>query len=93
MNTGLLILLLVVIAFLLIIFGVPVYASLGLAGTISLIALTVTKGAALSWIVIPSSIYNGATSISLLAIPFYVFAGELMNKGGFFVELVSRQQL
>ena len=93
MNTGLLILILVIVAFLLIIFGVPVYASLGLAGTISLIALTITKGAALSWIVIPSSIYNGATMISLLAIPFYVFAGELMNKGGITKKLVAFAQL
>lgn len=75
MNIGLLILLLVLMAFIFIIFGVPVYASLGLAGTISLIVLSLTKGAVLSWIVIPSSVYNGATAISLLAIPFYVFAG------------------
>lgn len=89
MSTGLLILILVIAAFAIIILGVPVYASLGLVGTLSLIVLTVTKGAALSWIVIPSSVYNGATAISLLAIPFYVFAGELMNKGGITKKLVN----
>lgn len=88
MNTGALILILVAIAFIIIIFGVPVYASLGLAGIISLIVLSVTKGAALSWIVVPSSVYNGATQITLLAIPFYIFAGEMMNKGGITKKLV-----
>ena len=89
MNTGALILILVAIAFIIIIFGVPVYASLGLAGIISLIVLSVTKGAALSWIVVPSSVYNGATQITLLAIPFYIFAGEMMNKGGITKKLVD----
>ena len=93
MSSGLLILILVILAFVFIIFGVPVYASLGLTGTISLIVLSVTKGTMLSWIVVPSSIYNGATAISLLAIPFYVFAGELMNKGGITKKLVAFAQL
>jgi len=88
-STGLLILLLVIAAFVVIILGVPVYASLGLVGTLSLFVLSATKGAVLSLNVIPSSIYNGATAISLLAIPFYVFAGELMNKGGITKKLVN----
>lgn len=89
MSTGVLILLLVAGAFLIIILGVPVYASLGLIGTISLVVLTITKGTPLSWIVIPSSVYNGATQITLLAIPFYIFAGEIMNKGGITKKLVN----
>ncbi len=89
MSTGAIILSLVAGAFIIIIFGVPVYASLGLIGTISLIVLTITKGTPLSWIVVPSSVYNGATQITLLAIPFYIFAGEMMNKGGITKKLVN----
>lgn len=89
MSTGTLILLLVAGAFIFIILGVPVYASLGLIGTVSLVVLTVTKGTPLSWIVVPSSVYNGATQITLLAIPFYIFAGEMMNKGGITKKLVD----
>lgn len=89
MSASALILLLVGLCFVIIILGVPVYASLGFIGMVSLIVLTITKGTALSWIVLPSSIYNGATQISLLAIPFYIFAGELMNKGGITKKLVN----
>ena len=89
MSTGALILMLVASAFVVIILGVPVYASLGFVGAISLVVLTVTKGTPLSWIVVPSSIYNGATQITLLAIPFYIFAGEMMNKGGITKKLVD----
>ena len=89
MSASGLILLLVGLCFVIIILGVPVYASLGFIGMVSLIVLTITKGTALSWIVLPSSIYNGATQISLLAIPFYIFAGELMNKGGITKKLVN----
>lgn len=89
MTSATLILLLVLLGFVVILLGVPVYASLGIVGTVSLIALSLTKGAALSWLVIPSSIYNGATQIVLLAIPFYILAGEIMNRGGITKKLID----
>lgn len=89
MTSATLILLLVLLGFVVILLGVPVYASLGVVGTVSLIALSLTKGTALSWLVVPSSLYNGATQIVLLAIPFYILAGEIMNRGGITKKLID----
>ena len=44
-------------------------------------------------IVIPQSIYTGVGFFPLLAIPFFVLAGELMNKGGITDRLVNFAQM
>ena len=89
MSPAAIILSLVALCFLTILLGVPVYASLGIVGVVSLIVLSVTKGTVLSWLVVPSSMYNGATQIVLLAIPFYILAGEIMNRGGITKKLID----
>lgn len=63
---------------LLILLGIPVAFSMGLA---TLIAFTLHD----SWgmiIVIAQRMYSGSTSFVLLAIPFYILSGLLMNGGG-----------
>lgn len=63
---------------LLILLGIPVAFSMGLA---TLIAFTIHD----SWgmiIVIAQRMYSGSTSFVLLAIPFYILSGLLMNGGG-----------
>jgi tripartite ATP-independent transporter DctM subunit len=64
--------------------GVPIYLALGAAGAAGLLAL---QGNPL--LVIPQSIYTGAGFFPLLAIPFFILAGELMNKGGITDRLIA----
>jgi len=75
------ILLLIALVFVLILIGIPVFASLGLAGVASLLTLAAHVHGDVAWLVIPQSVYNGIGYSPLLAIPFYIFAGEIMNRG------------
>ncbi len=58
--------------------GVPVAASMGITSATIFAALG--QGEFLA--VMPQRIYVGATSITMLAIPFFILAGNLMNTGG-----------
>lgn len=58
--------------------GVSVAASMG----ISAAAIYAFLGNAGFLTVMPQRIYVGATSITMLAIPFFILAGNLMNTGG-----------
>jgi len=77
-----LILMLLIFAFM--IFGVPIYLALGAAGTIGLFML---QGSPL--LVIPQSLYAGIGFFPLLAVPFFILAGELMNKSGITDRLIN----
>ena len=83
------ILLLIALVFVLIICGIPVYLSLAMTGFASLLALSVSTGTPLATLVVPQSIFNGIGSLPLLAIPFYVLAGEIMNRGGITERLIK----
>jgi len=69
----------------LMLFGVPILFAIGLAAVMGV--LTVPGG--VPWVVVPSSIFNGMNSFPLMAIPFFVLAGELMNRGGISRRLVD----
>ena len=62
--------------FLLMFAGVPIAASLGLAGTLS-IAL-----AKLGIMAVPTNVYAGIAKYPLLAIPMFVMAGAIFDKIG-----------
>lgn len=62
----------------LMLFGVPIAASMGITSLGVFSALG--QGSFLA--VMPQRIYVGTTSITMLAIPFFIFAGNLMNTGG-----------
>ncbi len=83
------ILLLVVLVFVLILVGIPIYVSLGLAGVISLLTLAGGFSGNVAWLVVPQSIYNGIGYSPLLAIPFYILAGEIMNRGQITERLIN----
>ncbi len=85
------ILMLVVLIFVFIMIGVPVYASLGVSGLISLIMLQgkLAVGTGVPLLVIPQSIYSGIGYFPLLAIPFFILAGEIMNRGGITDRLIK----
>lgn len=57
--------------------GIPIAFSLGLSSLITLLA-----DGNLPLIVIPQKMMGGMDSFPLLAIPFFILAGELMNSGG-----------
>jgi len=80
--------LLVALTFILIIVGVPVYISLFLTGALSLVVLAVSTGTPLATIAIPQAIFNGMGNLPLLAIPFFMLAGEIMNRGGITEKLI-----
>ncbi|WP_366658368.1 TRAP transporter large permease [Fodinicurvata sp. EGI_FJ10296] len=65
--------------------GVPILFAIGIASALGIL----TIGASAPWIIIPASMFNGMNSFPLMAIPFFVLAGELMNRGGISRRLVS----
>ena len=78
---GEIIALLVILTFIFIIAGIPIYISLMFTGLPSLVALASSTATPLATLVIPQSIFNGIGSLPLLAIPFFMLAGEIMNRG------------
>jgi tripartite ATP-independent transporter DctM subunit len=65
--------------------GVPIIFAIGLASALGIMAV----GPAAPWIIIPSSMFTGMDSFPLMAIPFFLLAGELMNRGGISRRLVA----
>ena len=82
------ILIIAVILIGLIFLGVPITWSLGFSG---LIGLLILGGNPLT--LIPQSLYNGVSYFPLLSIPFFFFAGEIMNKGGITKRLIRLSSL
>lgn len=70
----------------LLVLGVPVAWSLGLS---SFFTLIITVAALPSATTIAQRLATGLDSFSLLAIPFFVLAGEIMNKGGIANRLID----
>lgn len=60
----------------LLVVGIPIAFSMGLSGLVYLLLSDVPLTA------IPQEILGGVNSFTLLAIPLYIFAGELMEGGG-----------
>ncbi|WP_114749483.1 TRAP transporter large permease [Pleomorphovibrio marinus] len=77
---------LVVSFLLLMVIGVPVAWSLGLS---SFLTLTVTIASIPSATTIAQRMGTGLDSFALLAIPFFILAGEIMNKGGIANRLID----
>jgi len=65
--------------------GIPIVFSIGLSSLTEL--LLFEKGLTLNFII--SKLYEGMDSFVLLAIPFFILAGELMNRGGLTKSLVG----
>jgi len=79
MSGGLLALFIALVAF-----GVPIAFALGAA---SIVGLMLLQGVPLT--VIASRTFGGIDSFALLAIPFFILAGELMESGGMSLRLVN----
>lgn len=87
MNVAAIVALILVLGmFVLISLGVSVSVSIGLP---SAIALVVLIGADKGLITAAQKIYGGIDSFPLLAIPFFVLAGTIMNRGGIAQRLID----
>jgi C4-dicarboxylate transporter, DctM subunit len=73
---------------LLMLLGLPVAVSMGLTAVLSFLALGLSN----LWSMVPQRMYSGTTSFTLLAIPFFILAGNLMNSGGITLRLVRFAQ-
>ena len=90
MSTEAIVLALILSIFVFMLMGVPIYAGLGFAGALGLFLIqTHSATAATTLIAIPQNFYTGIGYFPLLAIPFYVLAGEIMNKAGITDRLID----
>lgn len=81
MSIGIIILMLVVLTFVFILSGIPIYVSLLFSGSLSLVALGLTSDTPIATLAVANSIFTGIGNLPLLAIPFFMLAGEIMNRG------------
>jgi C4-dicarboxylate transporter, DctM subunit len=63
--------------------GVPIAVSMGLTAAIFLVIL----GEPEHLLMIPARMYSSTTGFTLLAIPFFILAGNIMNTGGMTIRL------
>ncbi|MBS3771757.1 MAG: TRAP transporter large permease subunit [Bacteroidales bacterium] len=66
--------------------GVPIAYSIGLSATLTLLVSIYPIPAATT---VAQRVATGLDSFTLLAIPFFVLAGQLMNKGGIAMKLID----
>ncbi|MCI7227999.1 MAG: TRAP transporter large permease [Lachnospiraceae bacterium] len=86
---GLVIAILVALTFVFILSGIPIYVSLLITGVLSLATLSISTGTPMATLAVSQSIFNGIGSTTLLAIPFFMLAGEIMNRGGITEKLIK----
>ncbi len=68
---------------LLVVIGTPIAIALGMSGTLG------AWFAGFPMVTIPTRFFTSLDNFALLAAPFYIFAGELMNRGGIAETLIS----
>jgi len=76
------------VLFVFIMMGYPIALCMGLTAVIFFVSL----GQADVLLMLPARMYSGTTSFTLLAIPFFILAGNLMNTGGMTQRLVHFAQ-
>lgn len=82
------ILFLIILLFVLIFLAIPICWAIGIVGVVGLILV---DGNPMT--MIPQCLYSGINYYTLIAVPFFVFAGELMNKGGITTKLINLSKL
>ena len=85
--SGLIILILLVI---MLIAGVPIAVALGVSSVCAILPVMNVDVAVLTG---SQRIFSGISVFSLLAIPFFILAGNIMNKGGIAVRLINLAKL
>lgn len=74
--------------FVLLLLGVPISFSIGLA-TVAAITVNPFSGFDAALFVVPQKMASGLDSFALLAIPFFILAGNIMNQGGIAIRLIN----
>ena len=85
--SGLIILILLVI---MLVAGVPIAVALGVSSVCAILPVMDVDVAVLTG---SQRIFSGISVFSLLAIPFFILAGNIMNKGGIAVRLINLAKL
>lgn len=85
--SGLIILILLVV---LLVAGVPIAIALGISSICAILPVLDTQAAVLTG---AQRIFSGISVFSLLAIPFFILAGNIMNKGGIAIRLINLAKL
>lgn len=70
--------------------GVPISISIGLSSTLAMLVILPFNGA---MITSAQRMFIGTNSFSLLAIPFFILAGNIMNTGGIAIQLINCAKL
>lgn len=87
MNTALVCgLIILVLLAVMLIAGIPIAVALGLSSVCAILPIMDTEVAVLTG---AQRIFSGISVFSLLAIPFFILAGNIMNKGGIAVRLIN----
>ena len=76
--------------FVLVFLGVPISFAIGIA-TVSSMLIMFPWDVAI--ITVSQRLANGLDNFALLAIPFFIFAGTLMNSGGIAIRLINLAQI
>ena len=75
--------------FLFLVLGVPIWQVLVLCSAV----LMIHSGIGIDPLIIPQAMLDGSDNYALMAIPFFIFAGEIMSAGGLSVRVVRLAQL
>lgn len=79
-------LIILIVLAVLLIAGVPIAVALGISSVCAILPIMDTEVAVLTG---AQRIFSGISVFSLLAIPFFILAGNIMNKGGIAVRLIN----
>ena len=79
-------LVMVVLLVLLLAAGVPIGVGIGLSSAVSMICMLPSN---VAFATSAQRIFAGSNSFSLIAIPFFILAGNIMNNGGIALRLVN----
>ncbi len=76
----------VIVLVVLLVLGAPIGVAIGLASALSMLAMLNGK---IAFSTSAQRIFAGSNSFSLIAIPFFILAGNIMNNGGIAIRLVN----
>ncbi|MBQ4145219.1 MAG: TRAP transporter large permease [Clostridia bacterium] len=74
----------------LLVFGVPIAVSLAISSVCAILPVLDLEIAVITG---AQRIFSGISTFSLLAIPFFILAGNIMNKGGIAIRLINLAKL
>ena len=70
--------------------GAPIAVSLGVSSILEILPILNTQATVVTG---AQRIFSGISVFSLLAIPFFIFAGNIMNRGGIAIRLINLAKL